>query len=149
MRLISIVAVYILCVGCGSSSPVSPTPVTPNLSGLWNGTYAVLSCNETGTAAGFCDGVGRGGSHVFTATSGASGTLGIGIYSIPVTGNLDRGVLTLTGQGFILQNIQLSLNTWRATVAGSTMNGTMTYTAISTVPPIGAGTVSASFTLAR
>ena len=151
MRIIFLLAVYVLCTACGSSSPVAPSPVAFNLGGQWSGSYAVLSCSETGSAAGsgFCEGVGRGGSLTFTSSGTPSGTLGIGIYSIPVTGHLNANTLTLVGQGFIVQNIQLSLNTWQATVTGSTMTGTMTYTVIATVPPIGSGTVSATFTASR
>lgn len=151
-RLILTIATITATMACGGSSPTAPTPI--NLSGQWTGQYTISSCTETGSAvnAGFCTSLGSRGGLTFTTsstTSAVTGTLVIGGFTIPVTGSLNGSTLSLTGSSQIVQNFQLTTNTWQATVSGSSMTGNMAFTVIATTPPIGSVTVSASTALAR
>lgn len=157
-RLVGVLCVSVLAASCSSgspSTPVAPTPVIPQITGQWTGTYTVTSCNEQGSAigGGFCNALGRGGGHTFTPTQAAasvSGTLGIGGFNIPVSGNVDaNGVVSLSGSGPVAQGFQLNLNRWQATIAGSSMSGTMTYTVQSVSAPLGSVTVTGTTSLAR
>lgn len=149
-------ALIIFLIACGSS-PTAPTsvppPVIPTLTGQWTGTYTVTNCTESGSAVGssFCTNLGRGGTHTFTpqqSGSNLAGTLGLGQFSIPVTGNVGTdNVVVLSGSGDIVGAL-LTLNTWRAVVTGSSMTGTMTFT-ITVANPIGAANVSATTALTR
>jgi hypothetical protein len=153
MRRFAIVAIALSVIGCGASSPTAPTPAIPMLTGQWLGSYTITACTENGAAAGFCASVGRGGTHSYTPTqagSNLSGTLGIGTFTLPVTGNVGTdNVVVLSGSGQIVQGATLTLNTWRAVVSGSSMTGTMVFTIASDPPNIGLATVTATTGLAR
>ena len=79
-----------------------------------------------------------------------TGTLSLGAFSpIPVSGTVGSdNVAVLAGSGPIQLNATLALTTWRGTVVGNSLTGTLQYT-ITTSAPIGTGTVSGSFTITR
>lgn len=149
----------VLLAGC-SSSPTRPTPPTavvtiPTLSGQWTGSYTITNCTQTGAAAltSFCASIGGGGSHAFTPVQSGgnlTGTLGIGTFNLPVSGSVgtDR-IVALSGSGPLVAGVTITLNAWRATLTGSSMAGTMTFTIVSDPPNIGSATVSATTALTR
>lgn len=128
-----------LVVLAGCSSPTAPTPpVTvqpppiPSIAGQWTGTYSVLTCIATGSgSAGACQALGTLGALTLTPNQSGpnvSATLGIGIFSVPVTGTVGAdNVVVLAGSGPV-SFATLTVNTWRAVLNGSTMSGTMQYT---------------------
>lgn len=150
------VAIVVLVVTVGCSSPTAPTPPQPpTINGQWTGPYNLTSCTTTGAANGsaFCPNLGSGGVMVLTPQqtgSNVAGTLAIGAFNVPVTGSVstDR-VVTLSGTAVLSPVAVLTLQTWRATVTGSTMTGTVQYTIAVTDAPVGAATVAATFSLQK
>jgi hypothetical protein len=134
VRVLRAVAVYIwiASVACGSS-PTAPTPQPPNINGQWSGSYRVLSCSES-VPSGACTGLGSGGPHSLTPSQAGStftGQLGVGIFSVPVSGSVDAsGVVTLAGSGPV-SFATLTITAWRGVVSGSTLTGTMSYSVTS------------------
>lgn len=144
----------LFAVGCGSS-PTAPTVATiPTVTGQYQGAYRTVSCTESGAAAGsgFCQSITNGGGMVYTpqqSGSNLTGTLGIGGFNIPVSGSVDASnSVTLAGSGPIAFGATMTLTTWRATLSGSQLIGTGTYS-ITTTDPIGAAVVQTSFTLVK
>lgn len=157
VRVFLYASVYLMA-ACGGSSgaptaPTPPLPIVPTLSGQWTGNYTVTSCTESGAAAGsnFCANLGRGGAHNFTpqqSGSNLTGTLSFGQFLINVSGNVGADhVVALGGTGDIVGAL-LTLTSWRATVSGSTMTGTMTFS-LTTANPVGSANVSATTSLTR
>ena len=127
VRVFGGVAVYVVLLAACGSSPTAPSP--PSISGQWTGSYAVTSCTEPNPPTGLCASLGGGGSHTLTPSqTGANftGQLGIGVFSIPISGSVTGNVVTLAGSGPI-SVATLTVNTWRANLSGTTMSGTMTF----------------------
>jgi hypothetical protein len=122
-------AILIFSISCGPASPTAPTPQPPNINGQWSGSYQVLSCSES-VPSGACTGLGSGGPHSLTPSQTGStftGQLGVGVYSVPVSGSVDAsGVVTLAGSGPV-SFATLTITAWRGVVSGSTLTGTMSY----------------------
>jgi len=144
-----------LCACSDTHSPTAPSvPQTPILSGQYVGTYTITNCTEFGSAIGtrFCANLGILGHHAYTPTqtgSNLSGTLGIGTFVTPASGNITTdGLLSLTGSAPVVQGATLTVNTWRGQLSGTTITGTMTFT-VTVDQPLGQGVVQATFSLAR
>lgn len=156
MRLILACAMLSTMIACGGSAPTAPTPppTIPQVTGQFAGTYRIDSCTESGAAgsSGFCAALANGGGHVFTPQqSGANltGTLGFGGFSIPVTGSVGAdSVIVLSGNGQIVPGAILTLQTWRGTLTGNTIAGTLQYV-IATTDPFGSATVRATFSISK
>lgn len=129
MKQLLSLCVLLLSLGCGSSSPTAPTPAALNITGQWTGTYSVGNCTEN--VSGFCAALGSGGGILLTPNQSGTaiiGTLGIGAFSIPVSGNINtNAVVALSGSGPIASGATLTLTSWRTIVTGSTMAGTFSY----------------------
>lgn len=154
LRLILIGSIVATTIACGNS-PTAPTPPPiPQLTGQYTGTFTVASCVESGAAVGsnFCANLGSSGLHSFTPSQSGSaltGTIGIGTITVPVTGNVGSDqVVALSGSGPLANVATLTLNTWRGTLAGTALNGSMTFTVL-TVTPAGSAVVQSSFSLFR
>jgi hypothetical protein len=146
MRRSAILLLFVA--GCGSS-PTAPTPTIPTISGQWTGSYQVTGCIEPNPPTGLCASLGSGGSHTLTPSQSGgnfTGQLGIGVFAIPISGSVGAdNVVTLAGSGPV-SFATLTVNTWRAVIAGTTMSGTMTFSVF------GAGqtvVVNATTSLAR
>ena len=141
--------------GCGSSSPTAPTP-PPSILGQWTGGYTTRSCQEQGAAigSGFCTAIGIGGGLILTPQqngSAVTGTMSIGAFiPIPITGSVgtDR-VVALQGSGPIQFDATLALVSFRGTLAGQQINGTLSYTISTPAPNLGSAVVMADFTLLK
>lgn len=150
-----LVAAITLLSACGGDSPTAPTPqppVIPSITGQWTGRYTVTSCAENGIAIGGCGVLGSGGSHIFTpqqSGSSLSGNLSLGGVVVPVNGNIGAdNIVSLSGTATQPNAIVLAITTWRATVSGSTMTGTMNFT-LSTSAPFGSVVVQSTFSITR
>lgn len=131
MRRFPRLAVYLVTaatIACGSS-PTAPSP-PPSINGQWTGAYHVTGCTEPTPPTGLCASLGSGGSLTLTPSQTGgnfTGQLGIGVFSIPVTGSVGTdSVVTLAGTGPV-SFATLTVNTWRAVLSGATMTGTMTF----------------------
>jgi hypothetical protein len=144
----TLIGLAVLLTACGSS-PTSPTPQSPSITGQWTGTYRVTTCTEPQPPTGLCQSLGGGGSHTLTPSQNGgsfTGQLGLGTFAIPVSGNVGADqVVTLAGSGPV-STATLTVNTWRAVIAGTTMTGTMTFSVFGSGQTV---TVSATTSLAR
>lgn len=156
MRVFIGVSCLLVLSACGESTPTAPTPppTPPLLSGQYVGTYTVTNCSESSALGGttFCANLSRTGTHIYTPTQSGStlaGTLGIGTFTMPVTGNIGTdGLISLSGSAPVVQGATLTVNTWRGQLSGTTITGTMTFTA-TVAQPLSQGVVQATFSLAR
>jgi hypothetical protein len=87
-----------VAIAMSSACRNSTTPSTPTFDGNWAGTYVVGQCTVSGWPS--CSGVGENNplNLVLTQTgSTVSGTVEFPNFSIPVTGTVVKGTLSLTG----------------------------------------------------
>lgn len=167
--LLSCIAVWSVCVGCGGTSPSGPSPPpSPNFQGQFTGTFVINGCTETGVFfSGLCGGSRFNVGATFsielsllqnqTTVTGTvilvldSGAPPLGLPT-RVTGTFQgliqsSGHLTATAamSGFVLLGSTWSRNitTWDTTIAGNNLDGSFTLV-YSTTAATGNMTVSAT-----
>ena len=133
MRLIGVLVLACVVVGCGDGSPTAPTPTIPVVQGVWSGDYSVVTCTDTGiagtcAAAGFTPGrvlpirltLNQNGQQL-------SGTAELGSFSLPITGNINAsGRMVLNGTATTpVGGIPTSFTivNWDTSTDGQTMTG--------------------------
>ena len=119
--------------------PVSATATGVTAQGTWSGRYDVQRCDGTGSNQDYFCSTTRGafppGSSLpITLTlsqsgSSVTGTIALGQVTGPVSGSIDgAGTMNLTGTATNGQ-INLALTSFSVSLSGSSMTGTMTYSA--------------------
>jgi hypothetical protein len=138
------VILTLLCFACGGDGgPVSPGSGT-GFQGQWDGTWQITSCTETGGVQGVACGLvpTSGGLRLTLSQSGSEvqGTLEFTAFVVPVTGNVNNGTLSLSGQAH-QQAATGRITSWSTTRSGNTMNGGFTFSIVSDTPAFGSATV--------
>jgi hypothetical protein len=130
---LSALAVAIACLvvpGCSDSSSGPSSLVI--VQGTWTGEYTVSACNDQ-AAPGFCGGFVPVGTalpmQLVLTQSGESlsGTLGLGAFSIPVSGTINGSRLVLNGSGTVSitsPSTTVTLSNWDTVVSEINMTGT-------------------------
>jgi hypothetical protein len=141
------VILTLLCFACGGDGgPVSPGSET-SFQGQWDGTWQRTSCTETGGAQGIaCSQTPTsGGLRVTLSQSGTEvqGTLEFAIFIVPVTGTVNQGTLSLSGQAHS-QTATGRITAWSTTRSGNTMSGSFTFSIVGDNPADGSSTVTVS-----
>ena len=133
-----------LVTSCGGSpgNPVAPTPMIPNVQGVWTGESTQTSCDDPGNSRGFCSGFSPVGTvlPVRLTLSQAGAQLSGNCecpFVIPVTGMPITGVVNASGRVVLNGNASfrisevgpnitavLTIVNWDTTVAGANMTGT-------------------------
>ena len=119
--------------------PISATATGVTAQGTWSGRYDVQRCDGTGSNQDYFCSTTRGafppGSSLPIALtlsqsgSSVSGTIAFGQVTGPVSGSIDgAGNMNLTGTATNGQ-INLALTSFSVSLSGSSMTGTMTYSA--------------------
>jgi hypothetical protein len=145
VQVIPVVAT-LLCFACGGDGgPVSPGSGT-GFQGQWDGTWQRTSCTDTvqGIACSQPSGS-SGGLRLTLSQSGTEvqGTLEFAIFIVPVTGTVNQGTLSLSGQRH-QQTATGTITSWSTTRSGNTMIGSFTFSIVSDNPSEGSSTVTIS-----
>lgn len=127
----------------GDGGPVSPGTGT-SFEGRWDGTWQRTSCTDTvqGIACSQPGGT-SGGLRLTLSQSGSEvqGTLEFAIFIVPVTGTVNQGTLSLSGQAQA-QGATGKITAWSTTRSGNTMVGGFTFSIVADNPAAGSSTVT-------
>jgi len=144
VHVIPVMLTLLLSSACGGDGgPVSPGSGT-SFQGQWDGTWQRTSCTETGGVPGVACGLVpvSGGLRVTLSQSGSEvqGTLEFAAFVVPVTGTVNNGTLSLSGQTH-QQAATGRITSWSTTRSGNTMNGGFTFVIVSDTAAFGSATV--------
>ena len=128
-------AVALACMAapaCDNNSGPSSVETAAQVQGTWTGEYTVSACNDQ-AAPGFCSefvpvGTALPMQLVLTQTGESlSGTLGLGAFSVPVSGTITGSRIVLNGSGTVSitsPSTTVTLSNWDTVVSGPNMTGT-------------------------
>lgn len=123
----------LLFAGCGSSpagpDAGPPAPAVPQFGFAWTGTYAVLSCTDSGDGAGVCASAPVGAIGAYSLTLSQSGTLVTGPFTIGTLAFASTGgTIAADGSLSLRQSNQANGITdtaqWTLTVSAGQLHGT-------------------------
>ncbi len=148
VHIIPGILILLISAACGGDGgPVSPGSGT-SFQGQWDGTWQRTSCTETGGAQGIAcsqpPGM-SGGLRLTLSQSGTEvqGTLEFAIFIVPVTGTVNQGTLSLSGQAHS-QTATGRITAWSTTRSGNTLSGSFTFSIVADNPADGSSTVTVS-----
>jgi hypothetical protein len=140
VHILPVVLTLLLSSACGGDGgPVSPGSGT-GFQGQWDGTWQRTSCT------GSCGLVpASAGLRVTLSQSGSEvqGTLEFAVFLVPVTGTVNNGTLSLSGQAH-QQQATGRITSWSTTRSGNSMNGSFTFSITADNPADGSATVAAT-----
>ena len=145
---LALLALTLVCAACGGS-PTSPSG--NGFQGVWEGSWRVTSCSETGGAVGVgCASTPTSGALRVTLTQTGTevqGTVEFGSVVIGSSGFVTaNGTLSLTGTGRIGGEAPgtFTISNWSTSRSGNTMTGSFTLRFVADNPALGSQTLQLS-----
>jgi hypothetical protein len=139
---LALAIVAVVCAGCGSTDPLSPTTASPigapsDFQGQYSGTYRVNDCVADGIFVGFCEASGLTPAatppislSLTQNQSAVSGTVLLGSVTGTFLGTVSGSTLDGTGVMTDVTNagvtVSSAIPTWRTTLSGSGLSGGFT-----------------------